>query len=144
MIILDTDHLSVLKYADTDRCRRLKARLDLVRDEVVAISIVTVEEEMRGWMDSIAKERQPRRQVRAYRELGRLFAFFAAFELVSFTDEAVQLFEQFGHIHISKADKKIAAIALVNGALLLTANRRDYEQVPNLKFENWMDPPPAA
>lgn len=23
--------------------------------------------------------------------------------------------------------------------LLLTANRRDYEQVPGLRFENWMD-----
>lgn len=40
-------------------------------------------------------------------------------------------------------DKKIAAIAIANAALLLTANRRDFEQIPNLRCENWMDPPAA-
>jgi tRNA(fMet)-specific endonuclease VapC len=40
-------------------------------------------------------------------------------------------------------DKKIAAIAIANKALLLTANRRDYEQIPGLRFENWMDEPPV-
>jgi len=30
-------------------------------------------------------------------------------------------------------------ILIVNNALLLTANRRDYEQVPGLRFDNWMD-----
>ncbi|QJX00792.1 type II toxin-antitoxin system VapC family toxin [Frigoriglobus tundricola] len=41
-------------------------------------------------------------------------------------------------------DKKIAAITVVNNALLLTANRRDYELIPDLRFENWMDAPPAT
>jgi tRNA(fMet)-specific endonuclease VapC len=36
-------------------------------------------------------------------------------------------------------DLKIAAIALVNQALLLTANRRHFERVPGLKSENWLD-----
>lgn len=41
-------------------------------------------------------------------------------------------------------DKKIAPIAIANNALLLTANRRDFEQVPGLRFDNWMAEPPAA
>ena len=48
MILLDTDHLSVYKYADSERAGRLQARLrEQPTDEVVAISIITVEEQMR-------------------------------------------------------------------------------------------------
>ncbi len=98
---------------------------------------------MRGWMAAIAKERQPRRQVGPYRELAGLFEFFAEFTIALFDDAAVSLFEQFNRIRIGARDRKIAAIALANNAVLLTANRRDFEQIPNLRFENWMDAPPA-
>jgi predicted nucleic acid-binding protein len=36
-------------------------------------------------------------------------------------------------------DLKIAAPALVNHALLLSASRRDLERVPGLRVENWLD-----
>jgi tRNA(fMet)-specific endonuclease VapC len=56
-----------------------------------------------------------------------------------FSPEAADLFESFGKIRIGTADHKIAAIAIVTDALLLTANRRDFEKVPGLRFDNWMD-----
>ena len=37
-------------------------------------------------------------------------------------------------------DLKIASIALVNDALLITANLRDYSLVPKLRCENWLQP----
>jgi len=102
---------------------------------------VTVEEQMRGWLAAISKERQSRRLVRPYRELHRLFAFFIAFEIVPFTEEAAQRLDQLDSIQIGAKDERIAATALAHNALLLTANRRDFERVPNLRFENCMDPP---
>jgi tRNA(fMet)-specific endonuclease VapC len=33
---------------------------------------------------------------------------------------------------------KIAAIAIANDALLLSANLRDFEQVPGLRVEDWL------
>jgi tRNA(fMet)-specific endonuclease VapC len=36
-------------------------------------------------------------------------------------------------------DLKIAAIALVNDTLLLTANLRDFERAPQLRIENWLN-----
>jgi tRNA(fMet)-specific endonuclease VapC len=36
-------------------------------------------------------------------------------------------------------DLKIAAIAVVNQALLLSANRNDFEQVPGLRVESWLN-----
>jgi tRNA(fMet)-specific endonuclease VapC len=41
-------------------------------------------------------------------------------------------------IRIGSRDLKIAAIALAQGALLLSANLRDFEKVPGLRVENWL------
>jgi tRNA(fMet)-specific endonuclease VapC len=139
MILLDTDHVTALKYQDTERYRRLTARLANVGDELVGVTVITVEEQFRGWLAAVAKERQPQRQVRPYDELIGLFEFFSAFEIVRFDPAAADRYDTFGAIRVSAMDKKIAAIALVNNALLLTANRRDFEQFPGLRIDNWMD-----
>lgn len=140
MILLDTDHVSILRMTrGSDRRSRLIARFALVIEEQIGIPVVATEETISGWMATLAKERQARRQVFAYRELGDMFGFFAAFEIVPFDDAAVDQYEQFNRVRIGAPDRKIAAIAIANDALLLTANRRDFEKVPGLKFENWMD-----
>lgn len=140
MILLDTDHVSMLRMkVSSDRRIRLVARLSRIDDETIGIPIVATEETMRGWLATLAKERQARRQIYAYRELGDMFGFFAAFSIIPFDDSAVDHFEQFHRIRIGVSDRKIAAIALANSALSLTANRRDFEQIPGLRLENWMD-----
>ena len=139
MIVLDTDHLSVLQVPSSERRTRLLARLALAGNEVVGTTIVSVEEQTKGWLAAIARERQSRRQVRAYRELFGLFEFFHLFHIAQFDEQAADLFDSFAGLRVGTMDRKIAAIAIVNDALLLTANRRDYEKIPGLRFENWMD-----
>ena len=96
---------------------------------------------MRGWLATIAKERQVSRQVNPYDALQRLFAFFSAFHIASFDDAAAATFDEMrrSKIRIATMDLKIASVALVQKALLLTANLRDFEQVPGLRMENWLD-----
>jgi tRNA(fMet)-specific endonuclease VapC len=108
-------------------------------DEVIGTTIITVEEQMRGWLASIAKEKQACRQIGPYRELIGLFEFYSLYEILPFDERAVAVFELSARIRIGTMDRKIAAIAIANDALLLTANRSDYEQIPGLRFENWMD-----
>ena len=139
MIVLDTDHLTVLKYTGSERCLRLTARLNEGAGELIGTTVVNVEEQFRGWLSSLAKERQPRRWVGPYRELATLVDFFRGFHIALFTDPAAALFSTFGRIQIKATDRKIAAVAIAHDALLLTANRKDFEQVPGLRFENWMD-----
>ncbi len=139
MILLDTDHLTILQTPDAARRITLVARLALATGEKIATTVVNVEEQMRGWMASIAKERQLRRQIRSYSRLAKLFRFYAGFEIVELDDAAIPHFEATGSSGIGVMDRKIAAIALANDALLLTANRQDFERVPGLRFENWMD-----
>jgi len=140
MILLDTDHLTVLQIGKGERYQRLILRLAQSL-KPLAMTIVNVEEQMRGWLASIAKERRPERQVRAYLQLADLFARFARFDISHFDESAAHIFLSLktGRGHIGNQDLKIAAIALANDALLLTANRQDFEQVPGLRFENWMD-----
>ena len=38
-------------------------------------------------------------------------------------------------LRIARSTENLAAIALANDALLLTANRRDFEQIPGLRFD---------
>lgn len=68
-----------------------------------------------------------------------LFDFFGGFDLAPFTVVAADLFGGYGAIHIKAADRKVAAIAIAHNALLLTANRQDFEQIPGLRFANWLD-----
>lgn len=139
MILLDTNHLAALKYRGTERYDRLTTRLAGVSEESIGVTVITVEEQFRGWLAAIARERQPQRQVRSYDELIGLFEFFTAFEIVRFDQAAAEAYTRFGAIRAGAMDKKIAAIALVNNAMLLTENRRDFERFAGLRFENWMD-----
>jgi tRNA(fMet)-specific endonuclease VapC len=41
-------------------------------------------------------------------------------------------------VRFGTMDLKIASIALVEKALLLSANLRDFQQVPSLQVEDWM------
>ena len=108
--------------------------------EVVGVSIVTVEERMRGWLAVIAKERQAIRQVAGYRELSRLFEFYGEFEVVPFDDAVARRFNELRsrRLRLGAMDLKIAATALVHAALLLSANRSDFERVAGLRVENWL------
>ena len=72
-----------------------------------------------------------------------IFDFFADWVLLPFEQKAADEFEQLrsAKIRVATSDLKIAAIALVNNALLLTANRQDFEKIPGLRFEDWLRRP---
>ena len=140
MIVLDTDHLTVLQIRAGERYQRLIVRL-AETTEPLGTTVVSVEEQMRGWLSAIAKEQKVERQVRAYREFGELFVRFQAFAIAPFDDAAAATYKSLrpGRGHLGTRDMKIAAIAITANALLLTANRSDFSQIPDLRFENWMD-----
>jgi tRNA(fMet)-specific endonuclease VapC len=141
VILLDTDQLTVLKYTDSERYLRLHGRLIAAAPELIGTTIVNLEEQMRGWLAAIAKERTLLCQIAAYRELTDMVDFFARFHIISLSAEAVDLFNDFrkSGIKIATMDLKMACIALANDVLFLTANRRDFGKVRGLRFENWLE-----
>ena len=141
MITLDTDHVTVLQDKDSPRRRNLVSRMAVVPDEDFSAGIPVVEERLRGWLASIAKERHVLRQIKPYAELQRIVEFFSEFTVLPFDDVAANHFDRLRPIvpRVGTMDLKIACCAIAVDALLLTANRRDFEQVPGLRFENWLD-----
>src|SRR5436309_2289860 len=77
--------------------------------------------------------------VQAYREMLMIESYYRDFELLAVDGSAQGRFVDLrGHkVRIPTMDLRIACVALVNNATLLTRNVRDFRQVPGLAFENW-------
>jgi tRNA(fMet)-specific endonuclease VapC len=141
MILLDTDHLTLLKYRANPRCQSLMARMKASPDQQIGTTIISVEEQWRGWFAVIARQRNVRRQVKPYEELVSLHEFLSNWTIMRFDDVAADRFEQLraGGLRIGSMDLKIASIALVHDALVLSANLHDFQKIPGLGVENWLD-----
>ena len=141
MILLDTDHLSVLKYDEHPRCRALRARINASEDPFFATTIVSAEEQMRGWLAKIHAAKDAEEQVAWYEQLAWLIEFLADWQIIAFDQQAAAEFKplQRLRLRIGTFDLKIAAIARVHDSLLLSGNQRDFRQVPGLRVESWID-----
>jgi tRNA(fMet)-specific endonuclease VapC len=141
VIVLDTDHVNVLKYPEHPRFASLTTQLNTSADQDIATTVITLEEQMRGWLGWMNRAQDVRRQVPAYQELLRLCDFFTRWHVVLFDEQAASTLQglRAQRIRIGTMDLKIAAIALVHDALLLSANLRDFQQVPNLRVANWIN-----
>jgi tRNA(fMet)-specific endonuclease VapC len=108
--------------------------------EVVATTAVTLEEQMRGWLEEIGRKRDVREHVVPYEKLVNLVRFFHDWRIVPFDAQAAQRFLELRmqRVRIGTPDLKIAAIVLVTDSLLLSANLRDFNKVPGLRVENWL------
>jgi tRNA(fMet)-specific endonuclease VapC len=138
MIILDTDHISRLQYRNSPQAFALQARLEALPPHDVATTIITVEEQLRGWLALIRRYTDVHRQVAYYDRLLSLLAFFAQWYIFPFDQPAAEvdgLRQQ--RMRIATMDLKIAAIALVHNATLLSGNVRDFQQVAGLHVEDW-------
>ena len=138
MYILDTDHLSVLDRGG-DTASNLLQRLATVAPNLVATSIISYEEQMRGWMSYTAKAQTEVQLIEAYRQLNRQLQNYCAIPVIEFDRAAVQEFQRIKKLYprIGTMDLKIASIALVNQSVVLTRNSRDFGQVIGLSIEDW-------
>lgn len=139
MILLDTDYFSVLMDARHARHAQLASRLVEV-DEPVQIPVASVEEQPRAWLAQIRRVRDPYKLIVPYERLARLLTTLAEWELANWSVRSADEFAKLrrARIHIGTQDLRIAAIAIATSGLLLSANLRDLERVPNLRVEDWL------
>ena len=136
--MLDTDHLSEITR-DSVIGRRLVERLDAA-SSTVCLSIVAVEEQLRGRLSQISRHRDLKSSLPVYYRLQLFLLALSAWQIAPWTDRAVEIFEQLSkdRLRVGTADLKIASIALAQNATLLSRNLRDFQRIPNLNVEDWL------
>ncbi len=139
MIILDTDHVSFLQHPDSAEGQTLTRHLRASPDRDIATTVITVEEQLRGWLQVIARYRDLRQQAGYYDRLIEFIRFFGSWKILPVRDASVQAFRGLRTIGapIAATDLKIAAICLAHGATLLSRNARDFQRVAGLHVEDW-------
>jgi tRNA(fMet)-specific endonuclease VapC len=139
LLVLDTDHFSEWER-DSAAGKRLRVRLESARLEM-AVSVVTVEEQMRGWLAEISRHPDPHRQIIPYAKLQRQIEVFAEWTILPWDAKSADLFLNLRRqgLRLGSLDLRIACIVLAQGATLLTRNAADFAKVPELRFENWLD-----
>ena len=94
---------------------------------------------MRGWLAAIRAATTPEARATAYQRLRMAVEYFASFAVVDYTVQVEALVSDLRKqgLRIGTQDLRIAAIALVQGATVVTRNTRDFAQVPGLRIEDW-------
>ena len=138
MYILDTDHISVFDRGGKS-AQVLLSKLAVVDPSQVVTTIVTYEEQMRGWLSYTARSRSVQEQIAAYTRLKRQLTNYQQMSVISFDDRLGLIFEELRQRYprLGTMDLKIAAITIVHEATLLTRNFKDFGQIASLRIEDW-------
>lgn len=144
MIVFDTQPVSQLQRAGSGDVERLERRLQHLPTSEVWITVITPIEQLKKALGKINSERDPAKQVPCFAEFLKLLDHYLrlwAGRILPFDEKAATTYSAFSPKLIRKigwSDAHIATIALSQGATLVTANKRDFEQVPGLNVEDWL------
>lgn len=133
LYVLDTDIVTLHQHNHP----QVVARVQACAPDQLAITVVTVEEQMRGRLAQIGRPGVD--LAVAYDQLRATADYFCDLTVLSFDAQAHQQFQQLRaqKIRIGTLDLWIAAIVLRQNAILVTRNRRDFERVSGLPLEDW-------
>ena len=135
MIVLDTDVITLLHRPTSAGHQAVIKQLEVLTHDGdgVAVTIISFEEQMRGWLKHLGGQ-DVERQVAAYERLRRLIADYQKLPVLPFDAAAAERFVALRRVHrrAGAMDLKIAAITLTQGAALLTGNERDFGAIDAL------------
>ncbi len=138
MYILDTDHLTILQRGG-QLAQQLKYKLADLDPNQVFTTIITYEEQTRGWLSYIAKQSSIDSQVIAYQELEKHLNNYRSIPVIGYDQDSALKFQELRKIYkkLGSMDLKIASICITHQALLLTRNLKDFGQIEELNTEDW-------
>ncbi|SRR5271157_521307 len=128
LFVLDTDIVSLLQRGHPRVVSRCAAR----RPEELAITVISLEEQLSGWYNLLRKTKQPDELVTAYQSLIDSLLFLARLSILPLTLPAIARFQHLIglKLNVGRMDLRIAAIVLEHQGVLITRNVRDFARVP--------------
>ncbi|MFM6255249.1 MAG: type II toxin-antitoxin system VapC family toxin [Dolichospermum sp.] len=141
LYILDTDHVSLFQNGNP----RVMQRINQKKPENLAVTVITFEEKIKGWLKEINKSNNEpfkpnSKLVWGYKGLANEIEFFKNIQLLDFDNDAYaryQLLVLQKIKRIGTQDLRIAAITQSVNGILVTRNWQDFENVPGLLLEDW-------
>ena len=133
--ILDTDHISLHQRGDLNVINRLSS----ANPKNLAVTVISLEEQMYGRLSEIKKATSAISLITAYSRLEITLDYFKSVQVLPFDQNAHTAFEGLirQKLRVGTQDLRIAAIALSVNGIVVTRNQKDFGKVPNLQVENW-------
>src|SRR5262249_58495078 len=112
MVVLDTDHMSVLERNTQPGSTTLRAHLAHLPPDEVVTTIISYEEQMRGWMAYLAQSRSVAQQVVAYGRLLQHLDNYRQIPVLPFDEAAAVVFQRLrpAHLRVGAMDLEISRI----------------------------------
>jgi tRNA(fMet)-specific endonuclease VapC len=131
--VLDTDILSLFQEGN------LAVRQKVARHppEEISITIISVEEQLSGWIAILRRTTDRPKLARLYHRLTDNTSMLRHFNILSLS--AIERFEELRSLklNVGSMDLRIAAITIDAGCILVTRNLRDFKRIPGLAVEDW-------
>jgi tRNA(fMet)-specific endonuclease VapC len=133
--VLDTDHVSLLQRGHP----LVVSKIAAVNPDEIAVTVITIVEQMYGRLDVIKRAKSKQESVTAYALLRETFNRLCQANILDFNEAAFDIYNELlkQKIRIGTQDLRIAAIVLSLNGTVVTRNLKDFEKVPNLKIVDW-------
>jgi tRNA(fMet)-specific endonuclease VapC len=136
--ILDTNIVTLLQHENNQIIQHIRA----IDSSSIFVTTITLEEQLKGRLAIINKcnsNQNLQGLASAHRNLKLTQEYFCKLNLLEFNEAACECYQKLRQQKIKSGsqDLRIAAIALVNRAIVVTQNRQDFEKVPDLSIEDW-------
>ena len=134
--VLDSNTVSAILRGHQGAHRRLT----LVPAEYVFLNVVSAFENLRGWFAQVNQQQPIERLVQAFNGILWTLSYYGQSQVLPYDMAAAIKYEELRRQHrrIGRDDLRIAAIALVQDAILVTQNVRDFAAIEGLRVENWL------
>ena len=157
--LLDTDTASDFLRGRGESADALRGRIRAAAADLCTfhLCVVTFQEQVRGMLGKVKRANSEEAAVAAYAGLDEVRQLYGRLPVLPYDAAAADAFAACGAVvagdeaaakalrRVGERDRRIAAIAVAKGLVVLTRNTRDFDRIPGVTHEDWTAPldPPA-